>query len=34
MRFVDSFPITASGKARKSEMRRAMIEELGLIEVN
>ncbi len=34
VRFVDSFPITASGKARKSEMRKAMIEELGLIEVN
>jgi len=34
LRFVDCFPITASGKARKSEMRKAMIEELGLIEGN
>jgi acyl-coenzyme A synthetase/AMP-(fatty) acid ligase len=34
MRFVDAFPTTASGKARKSEMRKAMIEELGLIEVS
>jgi fatty-acyl-CoA synthase len=34
VRFVDAFPITASGKARKSEMRKAMIEELGLIEAS
>jgi hypothetical protein len=34
MRFVDAFLITASGKARRSEMRRAMIGELGLIEVS
>lgn len=34
VRFVDAFPITASGKAMKSEMRKAMIEELGLIEVS
>jgi fatty-acyl-CoA synthase len=34
VRFVDAFPITASGKARKREMRKAMIEELGLIEVS
>jgi fatty-acyl-CoA synthase len=30
VRFVDAFPITASGKARKNEMRKAMMEELGL----
>ena len=34
VRFVDAFPITASGKARKNEMRKAMTEELGLIEVS
>jgi acyl-coenzyme A synthetase/AMP-(fatty) acid ligase len=34
VRFVDAFPITASGKAMKSEMRKAMIEEFGLIEAS
>jgi fatty-acyl-CoA synthase len=34
IRFVDAFPITVSGKARKSEMRKVMIEELGLVDVS
>lgn len=33
IRFVEAFPITASGKARKTEMRKAMIEELGLADI-
>jgi fatty-acyl-CoA synthase len=33
IRFVEAFPITASGKARKTEMRKAMIEELGLVDI-
>ncbi|HUZ11836.1 MAG TPA: AMP-binding protein [Caulobacteraceae bacterium] len=30
VRFVDAFPMTVTGKVRKVEMRRTMIEELGL----
>ena len=30
VRFVDEFPITATGKAQKFAMREAMIEQLGL----
>lgn len=32
IRFVDSFPVTATGKAQKFMMRKAMIDELGLKE--
>ena len=32
IRFVDSFPVTATGKAQKFVMRKAMIDELGLKE--
>ena len=32
IRFVDSFPVTATGKAQKFVMRKAMVEELGLRE--
>jgi fatty-acyl-CoA synthase len=32
VRFVDSFPMTVTGKVQKFIMRRKMIEELGLIE--
>jgi fatty-acyl-CoA synthase len=30
VRIVDQFPLTATGKAQKFEMRKAMIEALGL----
>ena len=30
VRFVDAFPMTVTGKVQKFEMRKAMIEELGL----
>jgi len=32
VRFVDSFPMTVTGKAQKFLMRKAMIEELGVRE--
>ena len=32
MRIVDAFPLTATGKAQKFEMRKAMVEALGLQE--
>jgi fatty-acyl-CoA synthase len=32
VRFVDSFPMTVTGKAQKFLMRRAMVEELGVKE--
>ena len=32
VRFVDSFPMTVTGKAQKYLMRRAMMEELALVE--
>ncbi len=32
MRFVDLFPMTVTGKAQKYLMRKAMMEELALVE--
>ena len=32
VRIVDAFPLTATGKAQKFEMRKAMVEALGLQE--
>jgi len=32
IRFVNSFPLTVTGKAQKYLMRRAMMEELALVE--